>query len=72
MKKLKGTIQEAQAHILHWYRQGPEDQYGRRRGLRLGQYVWNMMGKEGEAFPELFYTENAQHAESLIYKQFEG
>lgn len=71
MKKLKGTIQEAQAHILHWYRQGPEDQYGRRRGLRLGQYVWNIMGKEGETFPELFYTENSTHAEVLTYQQFE-
>lgn len=70
-KKLKGTIHEAHAHILHWYRLGPVDQYGRRKDLRLGQYVWNMMGKKGETFPELFYAEDAQLAESLIYQEFE-
>lgn len=71
MKKLEGTIYEAQAYILHWYKLGPADQLGRRRGLRLGQYVWNMMGKDGETFPELFYTENTERAEILIYRQFE-
>lgn len=69
--RLNGSLAEAEAHILHWYRLPQHTKSPLRRGyLRLGQYVWNMMGRANVSWPELFYTENPEYAKRLIRSEF--
>jgi hypothetical protein len=67
--RLKGSYGEYLAHKTHWYRQ-TKDKWGRRGGQRLGQYVWNQMGKDGLAWPELFYCESVDKVDDLVYNEF--
>lgn len=68
--KLKGSLDELDTHILSWYRSGDRNNHGRRNGLRLGQYLWNILGKDQESWPELFYAESADKAEILVRRHY--
>lgn len=70
MKRLNGTIHEYYAHELSWMRMGPVDEYGRRKGLRMGQYIWNMMGKLDASWPELFYSKSKAEVSRLVHDEF--
>lgn len=70
--RLKGSYSEYLAHKTHWYRLPAEKftSHYKRGGQRLGQYIWNQMGKDGLSWPELFYCENLDKVDDLVYNEF--
>jgi hypothetical protein len=60
--RLKGSYDEYLVHALYW-----------RRNLthqRLGQYIWNQMGKDGMSWPELFYCEEAHKVDQMVFDEY--
>lgn len=72
MKRLNGSIHEYYAHELAWDRMKKNGENGLRGGLRLGQYVWNMMGRLDKSWPELFYSNSRSVVSRLVHKEFEA
>lgn len=70
MKRLNGTIHEYYAHELAWHRRGKLDEFGCRGGQRMGQYIWNMMGKLDASWPELFYAKSKTEVSRLAHAEF--
>lgn len=71
MSRLNGSIHGYYVHERAWNRKGPIDNLGRRGGVRLGQYVWNMMGKLNESWPELFYCKTTTEVSRLVHEEFQ-
>lgn len=69
MKRLDATHTELTVVIEAYWR---ESARGNLPGVRLGQYIWNRLGAYGESWPELFYTEDRQHAINLAYDEIEN
>lgn len=63
LAKLKGTYEDYLGHRRCWYK---EKQYS----MRLGQYVWNMMGEKEQSWPELYYCSNEADVHEMIFYHF--
>lgn len=61
MRKLKGSAAELDLHIREWHRNK------KLQVQRLGQFIWNMMGKPKQSWPELFYCTESAEAKKLAY-----
>ena len=69
--RFNGNLSDAVSLITEWYNSGTSDQFGNNlTGQRLGQFVYNNMGNDGQPWPELFYEKFPSIAESLIYSEF--
>lgn len=60
--RLKGSYEEYLAHALYWRRNHTNQ--------RLGQYICNMMLKDGVSWPELFYCQNVTQSDQLVFTEF--
>lgn len=71
MNKLTCTYEELVHTAQVWHLSDfAMDIFGRRAGLRLGQYIWNKHGQSFDSWAELYYCEDPTKAFLLASSQF--
>ena len=68
--KLDADFATVSRSAVDWFQSGALDAYGRRNGLRYGQYIWNRHGLPNETWPELFYAEHYAVVAAILIEYF--
>lgn len=69
-RKLDADFNTITISCVDWHKSGSPDAYGRRNGLRMGQYIWNRHGLPNETWPELFYAEQSSVVTALLVEYY--